>query len=123
MQLDGAGEYEYHPPTQEPINPPYKHACKLKSESKLPQEATPSTSSADAIEHKSELSNRDKVYQNTEKTNLLQTDSEESHGMEKTDGNSAVSHGHTLSLTEVEQELSENLDALTVDDSTSNLES
>nr|XP_002127655.1 putative tRNA (cytidine(32)/guanosine(34)-2'-O)-methyltransferase [Ciona intestinalis] len=38
LQLDGAEEYKYHPPTQSPINPPYKHACHLKSESKLAKE-------------------------------------------------------------------------------------
>lgn len=40
FQLEGAGEYKYHPPTQMPINPPYKHACQLKSSSALPQETT-----------------------------------------------------------------------------------
>jgi len=31
-------EYTYRPPAQPPINPPYKVACKLKTESKLAQE-------------------------------------------------------------------------------------
>jgi len=43
LQLDGTKEYKYHPPTQLPINPPYKHACQLKAASKLQQEYTPST--------------------------------------------------------------------------------
>uniref|UniRef100_H2ZIK3 Putative tRNA (cytidine(32)/guanosine(34)-2'-O)-methyltransferase n=1 Tax=Ciona savignyi TaxID=51511 RepID=H2ZIK3_CIOSA len=45
LQLDGAAEYTYHPPTQSPINPPYKHACQLKSESKLAQEEIKAVSS------------------------------------------------------------------------------
>ncbi|XP_076812382.1 tRNA (cytidine(32)/guanosine(34)-2'-O)-methyltransferase-like [Clavelina lepadiformis] len=38
LQLDGAEEYKYHPPTQAPIDPPYKHACKLKANSMLAKE-------------------------------------------------------------------------------------
>ena len=34
LQLDGK-EYEYHPPTQSPINPPYQEACQLKRTDQL----------------------------------------------------------------------------------------
>jgi len=38
LQLDTEEKYVYKPPVQSPINPPYKMACKLKSELKLQQE-------------------------------------------------------------------------------------
>nr|CAB3247349.1 putative tRNA (cytidine(32)/guanosine(34)-2'-O)-methyltransferase [Phallusia mammillata] len=38
LQLEGGKEYKYLPPTQGPINPPYKHACELKSASQLAKE-------------------------------------------------------------------------------------
>jgi len=41
LQLEGASGYSYHPPTQAPINPPYKDACVLK---KTDQLAKPSSS-------------------------------------------------------------------------------
>ena len=37
MSLSGK-EYEQLPPTQMPINPPYKKACELKKTNKLPDE-------------------------------------------------------------------------------------
>ena len=39
-QLDTAEKYEYKPPVQSPINPPYKMACKLKADMKLQQETS-----------------------------------------------------------------------------------
>ena len=46
FQLSGGRAYEYHAPTQGPINPPYEHACNLKKSDQLAKLAPgPSTSS------------------------------------------------------------------------------
>ncbi len=37
LQLDPDVEYEYHAPTQSPINPPYQEACQLKKHNQLAQ--------------------------------------------------------------------------------------
>ena len=37
LQLDPDTEYEYHAPTQAPINPPYMEACHLKKHNQLAQ--------------------------------------------------------------------------------------
>ena len=39
LQLDPDVEYEYHEPTQSPINPPYQEACCLKKLNQLAQPA------------------------------------------------------------------------------------
>ena len=50
MQLSGQKEYEYQPPTQSPIDPPYKEACKLKKTDQLakPIAAPSSAKSSDS---------------------------------------------------------------------------
>ncbi|XP_039265517.1 tRNA (cytidine(32)/guanosine(34)-2'-O)-methyltransferase-like [Styela clava] len=39
LQLEDGKEYVYHSPTQPPIDPPYKEACKLKADNKLAKES------------------------------------------------------------------------------------
>ena len=41
LQLEGR-DYQYHPPTQSPINPPYKEACQLRRTDKLSKPTTAS---------------------------------------------------------------------------------
>lgn len=40
FQLEPGKEYKYHPPTQSPINPPYKEACYLRKNDLLAKPAT-----------------------------------------------------------------------------------
>lgn len=42
MQLDSEKEYEYLPPTQPPIRPPYQQACHLRKNNLLAKEDSPS---------------------------------------------------------------------------------
>uniref|UniRef100_H2ZIK2 Ribosomal RNA methyltransferase FtsJ domain-containing protein n=1 Tax=Ciona savignyi TaxID=51511 RepID=H2ZIK2_CIOSA len=72
LQLDGAAEYTYHPPTQSPINPPYKHACQLKSESKLAQEEIKAVSSqADLLDQLLKVSLKDCANETPENRDQL----------------------------------------------------
>ena len=51
-QLDGK-EYEYHPPTQSPINPPYQEACQLKRTDQLAKpftDVSKQTEGTDSVE-------------------------------------------------------------------------
>ena len=47
FQLKDGKEYTYHPPTQSPIDPPYKQACELKKQDRL---AKPGSSTEPAEE-------------------------------------------------------------------------
>lgn len=42
VQLDSNKEYEYLPPTQPPIRPPYQQACHLRKNNLLAKEDSPS---------------------------------------------------------------------------------
>lgn len=42
LQLDAGKEYQYTPPTQPPIRPPYQQACHLRKKNLLSREDAPS---------------------------------------------------------------------------------
>lgn len=46
LELTPGAGYTYHPPTQSPINPPYKKACFLKKHDLLAKQATPSATNS-----------------------------------------------------------------------------
>lgn len=48
-QLDSSKEYQYLPPTQPPIRPPYQQACQLRKNNLLAKEDSPSGPLDDAI--------------------------------------------------------------------------
>lgn len=49
-QLEGDQQYEYTPPTQPPIRPPYQQACHLRRNNLLFREDTPSNPGGDETE-------------------------------------------------------------------------
>ena len=55
LQLDESKEYVYHPPTQSPINPPYKLACELRRTDQLAKPEGATGSSENNYENKDSL--------------------------------------------------------------------
>ncbi|XP_051537468.1 putative tRNA (cytidine(32)/guanosine(34)-2'-O)-methyltransferase [Myxocyprinus asiaticus] len=49
LQLDSSKEYQYLPPTQPPIRPPYQQACQLRKNNLLAKEDSPSGTLDDAL--------------------------------------------------------------------------
>lgn len=49
LQLDSSKEYQYLPPTQPPIRPPYQQACQLRKNNLLAKEDSPSGPLDDAL--------------------------------------------------------------------------
>lgn len=50
VQLDASKEYEYIPPTQPPIRPPYEQACHFRKHNLLSREDPPPVSSTQSRE-------------------------------------------------------------------------
>lgn len=48
-QLDSSKEYQYLPPTQPPIRPPYQQACQLRKNNLLAKEDSPSGALDDSL--------------------------------------------------------------------------
>lgn len=55
-QLEGDKQYEYTPPTQPPIRPPYEQACHLRKNNLLFREDAPSNPGGDETEPPAESS-------------------------------------------------------------------